>query len=308
MKSDDFFRSDGRYYDVNFFEYHPASKPLGGRPASALFAHALNLLPYTAEDEAFARHVRRRNGINTTLWGVRKEANKYSLELYFYYPIKYPQNSLASVLELSSSYLACDIRAVSGEDEKNIYLTSVNLEDGKVVDANFYHSLLDESSDCFYFEDKGLVIDRWLPTFCSYSLVQGSRGPERINTYWGYFDDGGFEQALAKLKELVALTLSKGNLNSADNLVEDVCRPYGDPMSRGWLVASKQGAVGVYFLGLDIDVFLKFLAAHDYEADFIACLEEEGAKYQHIKFDIGIDFFSEAGSLAIKKTAFWGSF
>lgn len=307
MHSDEFLQSDGRYYDVNFFEYHPTAESLNSLPASALFGQALCLLPYEAADKVFAEHIRRKNGLNTTLWGVRKEAAKYTLEFYFYYPRKYPQNSLERVLELSKSYLDCDVCAISDEDEKNIYLSSVNLEAGKAVDINFYHSLVNEDSCRFFFEDKGLVIDRWSPTFHSYSLARGC-APEKINTYWGYFDEGGFEHALGKITELVAPKLPKGAISSAASFVEHTCRLYGDPVSSGWLVAAKDGAVGIYFLGLDIDAFMKFLAAHHYEPEFVAYLEAEKPRYQHLKFDIGIDFSSQAGSLDIKKTAFWGSF
>jgi|TARA_R110002050_G_scaffold203302_3_gene338541 hypothetical protein len=301
------FRSDGRYYDVNFFEYTPADAEPESLPLSALFFKVVSLFSLGDECLDLASKCRQWFGVNKVLWGVRKDAKGYSLEFYFYYPAKYPKNSLSSVVNFAESFYAIDINLPEIGGDADFYLTSMNITDGVLSDINVYKSLLDPKSDPFYFEDKGLIIDRNDPRFCSFSLWNVGDKPKKMNNYWGYFDGKILHRLLSRVYCLAARKFpAEPPLKSYDFL--ECCYEYcRNSVFSDALVADKDNAIGLYFLHLNIDEFISFLSAHGYEAAFINYIKNNKKLFSHIKFDVGLDFYLSDGGFHIKKTAFWGT-
>ncbi|MCK0536391.1 hypothetical protein [Alcanivorax quisquiliarum] len=142
----DFFRSDGRYFDIKFFEYWPDNIDGLSLPHSAIFPEAVLRLEIDGAAMEFANTVRSVQGINKSLWGIRREEGRYSVEFYFYYPKMYPDNKLSSVLDMSSSFFEVGHALAKIDDEEEYYLTSVNLDGMSVSDVNVYRSIFDENS------------------------------------------------------------------------------------------------------------------------------------------------------------------
>ena len=304
----DFNESDGRYFDVNFFEYYPDDIGLKSLPHSALFPEAVSHLAIDEGAIEFAQQVRRFQGVNKSLWGIRKEESSgYSLEFYFYYPKKYPGNKLSSVLKMSSPFFEGGHQLAEIEDEDEFYLTSVNLDKGFAVDVNIYRSVVDNDSDIFDFHDKGLRIDRFHPRFSSFSLLNTGEGAKKKNDYWGYFDGNILHKVLVKVRELAVRKFPGESPEMAYDFLK-----YSYPYSKravfdNVLVADKEEAIGLYFLRLDIDDFLAFLSHHGYRDDFFIYMTNNKDNFSHLLFDVGMDFYLSCGEFHVKKTAFWGS-
>lgn len=298
-------RSDGRYYDVNFFEYWPENIRSDSLPTSYIFDRALSFLSLGDQARKIASSIRAINGVNKTLWGIRKEGSGYSLEYYFYYPKKYPQNKLSNVLSIISDCGdGLDVPAIEHEDE--YYLSSVNLSEGRVTDANLYESIFSSSSELFFFEDKGLTIDRFNPEFVSYSLTP--RGIRKANSYYAYFDANDLPRILRRVYSLASEKFPGEDPFIAYDFLKHIYAYYSEGIFRNCIIAAKDRAVGLYFLGLDVSQFIIFLRSYSYDSAFVAALEVDRERFSHIKFDVGMDFIVSGGEFHIKKTAFWGSF
>jgi len=302
----DFTQSDGRYFDINFFEYWPDGIGCLSLPHSAIFPEAVLRLEIDGIAMEFANTVRKKHGINKSIWGVRREEGRYSVEFYFYYPKMYPDNRLSSVMDMSSSFFEKNYSLATIGDEQECYLTSVNLDASGVSDVNVYRSIFDESSDTFIFHDKGLKIDRANPRFSSYSLWN-EVGPKKKNDYWGYFDGNILHRVIAKVHDIATKKFPSESPGAAYDFLM-----YSYPYSRSAvfdnvLVADKEGAIGLYFLRLNINDFLSFLSTHDYEFGFVNYMKENKDGFSHLLFDVGMDFYLSNGEFCIKKTAFWGS-
>lgn len=302
--------SDGRYYDVNFFEYRPGALselPEEALPTSFILTQALATLPYPDTGRRFAQDVRSRIGVNKFLWGVRKAGEVYSHEFYFYYPRANPDNRLSNVVSMSAPYFAPGLQVVPLDDEEQYYLTSVNMDGEYITDVTVYESVISDPSSAFFFEDKGLTIDEVTPLFHSYSLAAGDGKMKRINTYFGFFDPDNLHQVLRKVHEI-----AREKFPDEDPLVAYEFLRYASQYFRNGircraLVASKPGCMGVYLLGLDIDAFIAFLSAHNYGQAFIERIRSHRTQLAHVRVDMGMDFHILNGEFVIRKTAFWGS-
>lgn len=305
---DSFRESDGCYYDVNFFQYHPSRLSQDSRPSSYLFRQMMEQLEVGEQGLRFALDVRRQCGINKSLWGLRNEGGIYSLEFYFYYQHKYPCNAPLNVISIARSYFPPGMEVAVDQDMKDCYLTSVNLDGGVVSDINVYRSFIAEGDVPLAYEDKGLIVGRENPVFSSFSLVDSCGEIVRKNTYYGYFAGNSLAAILKRVHELVTIRFP-----GEDPFVAFQFLSYAGHYLRGglfgrMLVALKEDAVGVYFLDLDLDQFVAFLETHDHDKALVGILNRDRRFYEHIKFDVGMDFRIVNGKFAIKKTAFWGSF
>lgn len=305
---DSLVRSDGRYYDINFFEYRPENIDADSLPASCLFHRVLSLLPVGEVPGRLALAIRQQLAVNTTLWGLRNEGGKYTLEYYFYYPWKFPHNRLENVVEVAAACLGARSEIVPIESVGDYYLSSLNLVDGKVTDVTAYRSILDPDREPFFVADRGIWIDAESPRFVSYSLMSDRNAPREVNTYYGFFDSSNLSRVLARIHELARVRFPQEDPLLAYRFLDHVHFYGADRLFRSCMVALKEEAIGLYLYGLKIGNFIRFLRIHDYDEGFIRDLESSSSRFAHIRFDVGMDFFLHEGEFHVKKTAFWGTF
>ncbi len=305
--ADPLLTSDGRYYDVNFFEYRPGQLPSDVLPTSFILCEALATLPYPASARQFLLDVRAKIGLNKALWGVRKAGDVYSLEFYFYYPRANPCNRLSNVVSVASRYFAPGLDVIAVEGEEQYYLTSVNMDGEHVTDVTVYESVISDPDAAFFFADKGLTIDEVTPIFHSYSLASGGKEKKRINTYFGFFDPNSLHQVMRKVHDVACEQFPDEDPLVAYEFLQYAGRYFRHGIRCRALVASKVGGMGVYLLGLDIDELINVLEIHDYDEAFIRSIRQHARQLAHVKIDMGMDFHIRDGRFVVKKTAFWGS-
>ncbi len=73
-------------------------------------------------------------------------------------------------------------------------------------------------------------------------------------------------------------------------------------------VAKKRHRDGIYFSGIDVDQLAEFLRRFDYPVDLRRFLKTHREAFEHIYFDVGIDYQPDGrGGLDYPKTSFYGT-
>lgn len=286
------------YVDMNFIPYTPRN--LHGRSwtSARLLDTAFPLLAMAPEWKAVIGDIQCATGPGQTVWGLRQEAGRYSLELYFYYPKRHAAHDVQRVQALLEPYV---VRPFALDVEMGNYeCLSFNLASQQVDGLNIYY--IDD-----YRVSESIQAHSWF-------LPAGSLQMEKRNTYHALLTESGFHE-------------DGFHFSDASRKVEECCRrlfPGEDAALAAfyeryeWLwqggvfnapvgVAEKSGAAGLYFMRLSINQFIAFLREHGYPALLVDRLAVEKDNLAHMRYDIGIDFYLEGGRAVIRKTAFFGS-
>jgi len=74
-------------------------------------------------------------------------------------------------------------------------------------------------------------------------------------------------------------------------------------------VANKQTHDCVYFSGIDAHQLLFFLRRLRYPETIVSFVQQNSAKLDHLRFDVGFDYRMQAGGrLAVLKSGYYGVF
>ena len=73
-------------------------------------------------------------------------------------------------------------------------------------------------------------------------------------------------------------------------------------------VANKQTHDAIYFSGIDVHQLLWFLQRFSYPADLVAFVCDHRDQFDHVLFDVGIDYASRHGRVRYLKSGFYGNF
>lgn len=286
------------YFDLNFIAYLPHGLHANSKTSAFILREAFSALPM---DEAWIRVINRIqdiSGVGNTVWGIKNEGGRFSLEFYFYYPKRYESHSFESLKSILKPFLSAPFP--SDVEMGGYECLSFNIESLQVAGLNVYYMEGASSSSSIKAR--------------SCFLAAGSSEMQKVNTYHALLKESGFHQdgfhfsdASKKVEEycrhlfpdedasLAEFYRSYSYLQDADRLLS----PIG--------FAEKAAAIGLYFMGLSIKQFIGFLRAHDYPAAFIEHIFREEGNLSHLRYDVGIDFSLEGGRVVIKKTAFFGS-
>lgn len=285
-----------KYFDLHFFEYYPKLK-WNSLPTSFLFKKASDLLQINNDLERDYRLITNRNGFNSTLWGIKNEEGILSVEYYFYFKKKYPQNSIENLADLFREYNS-HFKIPKIKDD--YFIISINPLLNEVKEINIYYPIIDENQEIRESKDVGYKFN--FPNARELSLKYEIDTNEvlKSNLYFAIDQD----IPLLKLKELLAhIGYPKTNIIEESLKLPYLCHsPFKYPIA----IAKKEDAFGYYFFSLNISEFIDFLKYHHYPTNYIKVIENNKRRLNHIKFDIGIDFTYD-NYLKIKKTSFYGS-
>ena len=74
------------------------------------------------------------------------------------------------------------------------------------------------------------------------------------------------------------------------------------------VVANKQQNDSVYFSGIDVDQLIFFLEKMAYPDSLTAFIVNNRARFDHLLYDVGIDYRMENGKFKILKSGYFGIF
>lgn len=302
-----FVKDNGRYYDVNYFEYFPNNLHKGSLPSAVLLQKAFEAKLLDKKLVARILEIQDALGINSTLWGLRFENNTFSLEFYFFYPKKFPQNSLQNLKKVLDPYLKIPLKK-DQKLKKGCYLISYNLNSEYIEKLNIYYPVLSKSSPLISMDDIGYVFNSVDPVFNSFYYTPQDAAYEKTNTYYTFFGLYQLYDILEKTYECCRKLFPDEDPVVSNRYLKFPYLYDGGKLTHTSAVTLKESAIGFYFLDLSVSRFITFLKYHKYPDAYIRSIEKDMKNLDHLKFDVGVDFYLKDGKFVIKKTAFWGSF
>jgi len=276
---------DDRYFDY-CLEPYPPRRPLkaSSRRAEAFLWASLEHAGLRERMKPPLEAVRASVGRDLTVWGVKLDRGRLWWELYFYDP----RNELpASKVEALRETLAPWVRLTPRLSGQSYMMVSFDI-DGPTL-------------------DRGTVdqVDLYLtgsPEHAgrSYAAVGDPATFELRNTY-RFLDPKREIDVLLPLLEASVFADLKDEKRLAQALL-----PRFFPCKR-ICVAKKRNRDSIYFSGIAVDQLADFLERFDYPAPLRKLATEHEAAFEHLSFDIGIDYRQEGEALVYPKSSFYGT-
>ena len=302
--------SKHKYYDIHFFEYFPVTGS-SSLPTEFLLESAVNCFKFSSNIEKDISTIKSINGCNSTLWGIKKEGNIFSIEYYFYFKKKYPQNSIENLINIFSKY---SNKSFNPNDfDESYFLISINPKEDKIDGFNIYFPVVDSNFPIFKIDELGFMINATNPIeFSQYYSLKNQQAQEN-NIYYGIRNSGEMKVLFNVFNKLHKNLFPKEKIECLYEVFElpylkifQEKRNVGVRLPSG--IAKKQDCIGLYFMALDINQFLDFLLYHNYSSEYIGKIKKNVSRLNHIRFDIGVDIQLRNHKIIIKKSSFYGSF
>jgi hypothetical protein len=265
--------------------------------SAALFELAINALPFDYCNVDVCNEVQKKIGIGTTVWGIKKAKSNFLSELYFFYPDVISSHKFNNVVSSLNDFVKCDGVAIP---DLGVYqCISIDLNAVRPDYLNIYY--LDHEDSC------GVIASSW-DLNCSSGVMK------KKNTYFaglsrsGFSESGfSFDKSYASVVEVLAryfpcrvdefLGFVRGlRFAGGNNCLNP---PVG--------CALKDGAFGLYYMGLNISDFILFLEEMEFPESLIEKIRPHSFQLSHLKFDVGLDFGFNEKSIEILKSSFFGS-
>jgi hypothetical protein len=276
---------DDRYYNYCWWNYAPVAETANKlRPVNLLFnSFDVGGMPDCASQVVDT--LRQSLGSFRTVWGVKRIANRFAWEFYFYdYKRRERDVSIARVSQALHPLIRCDIPV---NERLPYFMFSLDIDAATLSrgETDVIH---------MYIGNPGSTVSSGV----AYGLRRDSM---TLENYYFFFDARRqIDEAAAKI----------------------YCSPYADatritidqllwPQLRNCTticVANKRQNDTVYFSGVNVDQLLFFLKTLQYPKEIIGFVEEHRPKLDHLLYDVGFDYVTEGASVRILKSGYYGVF
>ena len=278
--------AEDRYVDYCLWDYQPlCSYENKYRAINLLF----NSFAVAGSDNRMAElsyAIRESIGSSRTVWGVKQSEGKLSWEYYFYdYDREDRQVSIQKLQEVIRPYANSSL---TGPEDTPYFMFSIDIDNELVRGQRE----LDDIS--VYIGNPGSNVSSGL----CYSLNQS--GMKLANLYC-FFD------AATELDEIVSKVVCSIYLDQSELDIKDILWPELIDC-KTIVVANKQGRDGVYFSRVNVYQLLFFLKKMNYPDELISYVENNHHRYDHLLYDVGIDYVMHKGKVNIVKSAYYGFF
>ncbi|HEY8606579.1 MAG TPA: hypothetical protein VIM12_05635 [Noviherbaspirillum sp.] len=278
------------HVDFCLWDYAPPASPDGKLRPVNLLRHSLRGAGIGARADEMVQALRDGLGDMKTVWGVKQAGDTLAWEFYFYdYTRRARSRSMTRVLDLIRPWVGCnpDTRARINE-ASDYFMFSLDFDA-----ANLDHGRpLDEIQ--LYMGNPGSAVSSGI----CYALRPDAL---RMKNFYFFFDARTqMRDIVGKITSSVFLDLARFDL---DALLWPELRD-----CQTIVVANKPTHDGIYFSRITIDQLLIFLARMRYPADQLAFARQHRAGFDHLLFDVGIDYRMEDGQLKLLKSAYYGVF
>jgi hypothetical protein len=271
------------YADYCQWPYDPPA-PTGGklRQSSLLWAalDAADAHPHLA---AACRELRRVLGPFRTVYGVKLQGGRLSFEFYFYDYARLERDlSIPAVLAALSPYVNCDLPPV---EQRPYFMFSLDLDDA-IVTGQAPLAEID-----VYLGNPGSTVSSGI------CYAHRAEGLELKNFY--FFFDARSEQ-----RHIADKVAASAHLDASFDL-DQILWP--EMVDCGVIVvANKRRHDGIYFSRIRSTQLGQFFARAGWPAELRGLYAQHARRFDHLLFDIGIDYAVENGRAVILKSAFYG--
>lgn len=275
--------ADDRYFDYCLQPYQPRRTWRGGLRGETLLWESLAVAGATSDLALLLDRVREHAGKDATVWGTKHIGGRLSWELYFYDPLKeHVPAHVASLVPVLAPLARCS--APIREDVPYM-MWSFDLlptfRRGADIDAiNYYLA-----------EPVGQAGRSYKAT---------AAGIELENVYHFFHPKLGIAEVLSRVRSSVVVDFTKVDLAKVIFPELFTCQKI--------CVAKKRTADAVYYSGITVQQLLWFLGRFHYPAELVAFVRAHEVRFEHLRFDVGVDYFTGPGrEIATPKTSFYSS-
>lgn len=263
-----------------------------GRPSADKF-RSVNLLFQSfdlagVDTRAFdiVEAIRGAIGAFRTVFGVKLLQGRLAWEFYFYdYKRREREVSISRVLEAIRRLARC---AVQANERLPYFMFSLDI-DGELAagrrDMDVVH---------MYVGNPGSSVSSGI----AYALRGGGT---TLENFYFFFD------AASQLDQAAGKICSSAYFDETRMALDEVLVPELRTCQT-ICVANKQTHDCVYFSGIDVDQLLLFLRRLQYPGAIVSFVQQNRDNLDHLLFDVGFDYRTEGGKLAVLKSGYYGVF
>ena len=273
-------------YDFCLWEYEPAAPRQGKLRSINLLLHALALEGLGTRGGELVQAIREGLGDSRTVWGIKQEQGRITWEFYFYdYDRLERKRSIPRLLQIIRPWITCD---VATSEHRPYFMFSIDLDRDLITGRRALEELQ------IYIGNIGSQVSSGI----CYAV---DRNRTRLKNFYFFFD------AKTEMEHVLGKATSSAYLDS---------RSF-DPKAILWpelvdcqtiVVANKEDRDGVYFSRIDVDQLLIFLRRMKYPAEQVLFVEQNRARLDHMRYDVGLDYRMAGERLEIVKSAYYGVF
>jgi hypothetical protein len=274
-----------RYYNYCWWNYAPVAETANKLRPVNLLLNSFDVAGMPDRATEVVDTLRQSLGSFRTVWGVKRIANRFAWEFYFYdYKRRERDVSIARVSQALRPLIRCDIPI---NERLPYFMFSLDMDAATLArgETDVIH---------MYMGNPGSTVSSGV----AYGLRRDST---TLENYYFFFDARRqIDEAAAKI----------------------YCSPYADatritidqllwPQLRNCTticVANKRQNDTIYFSGVNVDQLLFFLKTLQYPKETIAFVEEYRPKLDHLLYDVGFDYVTEGSSVRVLKSGYYGVF
>jgi hypothetical protein len=274
------------FYDFCLWEYRPAiSCEHKFRSVNLLY----NSFDYMGIHEGFfdlVQAIRQGMGESNTVWGIKQMGDDIRWEFYFYdYGRIERERSITKLLDIIRPFIRCEIKA---NENLHYFMFSIDITGGLIAKTG------DLQEIHMYIGNPGSTVSSGI----CYSLTAGGT---RLENFYFFFD------AEREMDEIIAKVVCSSYVDFTETGIDQILWPELKKC-KVIVVANKQGNDSVYFSGIDVDQLIFFLKRMGYPGEIVSFAEENRARLDHLRYDVGFDYRMEGGMLLILKSGYYGFF
>jgi hypothetical protein len=277
--------AEDRYFDYCLEPYEPRRPWQGKLRGENLLWYALELASCRAELEPPLRALQSSLGSDLTVWGVKWDGDELFFEIYLYDPQK--EDPAATVAGFSATLAPW--LTVEPRPSETIPYKMVSFDLSKRIAAARSIAELN-----LYLTGEAVHAGR------SYALSRA--GAELRNTYRFFPAKLESDAVVELVKSSQFVDYSpRGKLAKVISPELFACKKI--------CVSKKRVADAIYFSGVAVDQLRWFLRRFDYPARLQELVRAHEAAFEHLYFDVGIDYLDDptTGALRYPKTSFYGT-
>ena len=272
-----------RFADYCLWDYAPPAPPLGKLRSSSLLWTFLDVIGADGRVRDCCEAFRTTLGPFQTVWGIKQRGGRFSFEFYFYDYRRLERHvSIERVLAGLRPHLASSLTI---SPRRPYFMFSLDLDDEIVATRR-----LDQLS--LYIGNPGSQVSSGI----CYNV---SAAGLRLDNLYYFFDR---RKELDDIRAKVACSAHL-DLRSVD--LDSILWPA--LMTCGIVVvANKKQNDGVYFSRLDIEGLTHFLPRSAFPSAFVDFVAGHRDQFDHLLFDVGMDYILKDGRITLVKSAMYG--
>ena len=279
-------RSGDPYFNYCHWPYDPPASGTGKLRPSVLLFRAVNEMPHAAWVTRTLLSIQRGIGEFRSVYGVKRIDGQWALEIYIYDYER--QGRIVSIEHLEEATDGVLSFPKTADPRLPYFMFSFDLTE----QAAEQNGLLDVVH--VYIGNPGSQVSSGI----AYGFTPQGR---QLENFYFFFD------ARKQQKEVIDKLECSVFCDAWRLSLDDLYRPELRECHTICL-ANKRTCDTIYFSGVNIDQLLFFLSWQQYPEAYRQFVEERHHELDHLRYDVGVDYRTNNGSIEFVKHGFYGVF